>query len=160
MNRSSLWLLTVLLLAAVDPADGQQTGKVHRIGFLAPGSQSGYSSVIDAFRHGLRELGYAEGKNIAVEYRYPKKNFDQLAAELVHLKVNVIVTGGQPGVRAVNRATNTIPIVIVVGDAVGQGFVGSLAQPGGNITGLSFLSPEVRGKRWNFSRRRFPRSPT
>jgi putative ABC transport system substrate-binding protein len=138
-------------------AEAQQQAKVPRIGYLAPGSQSGYSSVIDAFRHGLSQLGYTEGKNVAVEYRYPQNNFDQLATELVHLKVNVIVTGGQPAIRAVKRATNTIPIVIVAGDAVGNGFVSSLARPGGNITGLSFLSPEVRGKQLELLKETFPK---
>jgi ABC-type uncharacterized transport system substrate-binding protein len=157
MNTKFPWLLTVLFLASSYLADAQQPTKIHRIGFLVPGSQSGYSSVMNAFRHGLRELGYTEGKNIAVEYRYPENNFDQLAAELVHLKVNVIVVGGQPGVRAVKRATNTIPIVIVVGDAVGMGFVSSLARPGGSITGLSFLSPEVRGKQLELLKEAFPK---
>jgi ABC-type uncharacterized transport system substrate-binding protein len=157
MNTKFPWLLTVLFLASSYLADAQQPTKIHRIGFLVPGSQSGYSSVMNAFRHGLRELGYTEGKNIAVEYRYPENNFDQLAAELAHLKVNVIVTGGQPGVRAVKRATNTIPIVIVVGDAVGYGFVSSLARPGGSITGLSFLSPEVRGKQLELLKEAFPK---
>jgi putative ABC transport system substrate-binding protein len=149
--------LCAMLFALSASAEAQQSAKVPRIGFLAPGSQSGYSSVIDAFRHGLRELGYTEGKNITVEYRYPKNNFDQLAAELAQLKVNVIVTGGTPGVRAVKRATDIIPIVIVAADAVGQRFVTSLARPGGNITGLSFLGPEVRGKQLELLKETFPK---
>jgi ABC-type uncharacterized transport system substrate-binding protein len=150
-------LCAVILLAVAVIAEAQQPTKMPRIGFLAPGSPSGYSSVIDAFRQGLKELGYTEGKNITVEYRYPKNNLDQLAAELVHLQVNVIVTGSQPNVRAVKRATTTIPIVIVVGDAVGQGFVSSLARPGGTITGLSFLSQEVRGKQLELLKEAFPK---
>jgi ABC-type uncharacterized transport system substrate-binding protein len=157
MNRYLLWLVAVILLITLDAAQAQQPKKVPRIGFLGPGSLSAYSTQIEAFRQGLRDLGYIEGKNIAVEYRYPENNFDQLAAELTHLKVNVIVTGGQPGVRAVKRATNTIPIVIVVGDAVGYGFVSSLARPGGSITGLSFLSPEVRGKQLELLKEAFPK---
>lgn len=105
----------------------------------------------------MKDLGHIEGRSIAVEYRYPKNNFDELAAELAHLKVNVIVTGGQRGVRAVKRATDMIPIVMVTGDAVGQGFVSSLARPGGNITGLSFLSPEVRGKQLELLKETFPK---
>jgi putative ABC transport system substrate-binding protein len=150
-------LICVILLALTFPAEAQQAKKIPRIGFLGPGSLSAYSTQIEAFRQGLRDLGYIEGKNIAVEYRYPEKNFDRLAAELVHLNLDVVVAGGQPGVRAIARATNTIPIVIVVGDAVGQGYVSSLARPGGNITGLSFLSPEVRGKQLELLKEVFPK---
>ena len=105
----------------------------------------------EAFRQGLRELGYVEGKNIVIEYRYAEGKFDRLpalAAELVRLKVDVIVTGGPPSARAAKEATSTIPIVMMqVGDPVGSGFVASLARPGGNITGLSALAPELSGKR-------------
>jgi putative ABC transport system substrate-binding protein len=106
----------------------------------------------------LRDLGYIEEKNIAVEYRYPERNFDQLAGELVRLKLDVIVVGGMAAIRAVKQATSTIPIVMAaVGDAVGSGFVTSLARPGGNITGLSFLSPEVRGKQLELLKELFPK---
>jgi putative ABC transport system substrate-binding protein len=150
--------LGALFLALSVPAQAQQPLKVPQIGFLAPGSSSAYSTHIEAFRQGLRDLGYIEGKNIAVEYRYPQNNFDSLAAELVRLNVDVIVTAGTPGVRAVKQTTTTIPIVMAaVGDAVGNGFVASLARPGGNITGLSFLSPEIRGKQFELLKEVFPK---
>ena len=105
---------------------------------------------IEAFRQGLRELGYVEGKNIVIEYRYAEGKLDRLpalAAELVRLKVDVIVTGGPTATRAAKEATTTIPIVMAQdNDPVGNGFVASLARPGGNITGLSTLAPEISGK--------------
>jgi putative tryptophan/tyrosine transport system substrate-binding protein len=152
-----VYALPALILTTIHLAMAQQAAKVPRIGFLVPGSQSAYSTHIEAFRQGLRDLGYTEGKNIAIEYRYPENNFDSLAAELVSLKVDVIFTGANPGVRAVKRATNTIPIVMVTGDAVRNGFISSLARPGGNITGLSFLSPEVRGKQLELLKEVFPK---
>ena len=166
MNRSkqagmSMKTIVVLLvgfaLASVRYAEAQQPKKVPRIGFLVPGSQSAYSTHIDAFRKGLGESGYTEGKDVTVEYLYAENNFDLLAAELVRLKVDVMFTGGQSTVRAVMRATKTIPIVMVTGDAVGNGFINSLARPGGNVTGLSFLSPEVRGKQMELLKETFPK---
>jgi ABC-type uncharacterized transport system substrate-binding protein len=157
--KKLFWLfLIVAFLSAGPVAQAQQPRRTPRIGFLVPGSQSAYSTHIEAFRQGLRDLGYIEGKNIAVEYRYAENNFDVLAAELVRLKVDVIFTGGQPAVLAVKRATNTIPIVMVTGDAVRNGIISSLAQPGGNITGLSFLSPEVRGKQMELLKEAFPKT--
>jgi putative ABC transport system substrate-binding protein len=124
--------------------------KVPRIGFLG-GVQPGAVSVrIDAFRQSLRELGYVEGKNILIEYRYAEDKLDRLpalAAELVRLKVEVIVTGGPGSTRALKEATATIPIVMAQDiDPVGTGFVASLARPGGNITGLATFAPEISGK--------------
>jgi putative tryptophan/tyrosine transport system substrate-binding protein len=149
-------LPTFLLLTGFSWA--QQAGKVPRIGFLSTGSSSSDSTRIEAFRQGLRDLGYVEGKNIAIEYRYVERNFDQLAAELVRLKVDLIVTGGTPPTRAAKNATTTIPIVMAaVGDPVGTGLVASLARPGGNITGLSLLSPELSGKRLELLKEAFPR---
>ena len=114
-------------------------------------SPSANSARIEAFRQGLRELGYVEGKNIVIEWRYAEGKLDRLpalAAELVRLKVDIIVTAGAPATRAAKEATVTIPIVMTqVGDPVGSGFVASLARPGGNITGLSTLAPELSGKR-------------
>jgi putative ABC transport system substrate-binding protein len=116
---------------------------------------------IEAFRQGLRELGYAEGKNIIIEYRHAEGKLDRLpalAAELVRLKVDIIVTGGEPATRAVKEATVTIPIIMSqVGDPVGSGFVDSLAHPGGNITGLSTLAPELNGKRLEILKEVVPR---
>ena len=132
-------------------AEAQQPGKVPRIGYLGLTSPSANSARIEAFRQGLRELGYVEGKNIVIEWRHHEGKLDRLpalAAELVRLKVDVIVTAGPPAARAAKEATVAIPIVMMqVGDPVGSGFVASLARPGGNITGLSSLAPELSGKR-------------
>jgi len=121
-----------------------------RISYLTGATPAGQSVRLEAFRQGLRELGYVEGKNIVVEYRYAEENPDRLpalAAELVRLKVDVLVTGGGGITRAAKNVTNTIPIVMAQdGDPVANGFVASLAQPGGNITGLSNLNPEISGK--------------
>ena len=136
--------------ALLCPAEAQQPTKVPRIGYLAGTSASGQSARIEAFRQGLRELGYVEGKNIVIEYRYAEGKLDRLpalAAELVRLKVDVIVTAGPAATRAAKEATITIPIVMAQDtDPVGNGFVASLARPGGNITGLSTLAPEISGK--------------
>ena len=132
-------------------AQAQQPTKVPRIGYLSAASPSAISARIEAFRQGLRELGYVEGKNIIIEWRSAEGKLDrlsELAAELVRLKVDVIVTGGPIPTRAAKEATVTIPIVMAFDiDPVGLGFVASLARPGGNITGLSTLAPEISGKR-------------
>jgi putative ABC transport system substrate-binding protein len=128
----------------------QQRAKVPRIGFLHYGSP-GPSPEVDAFRQGLRDLGYREGKNINVEYRFASGRVDrlpELAAELVHLKPDVIVTPATAASLAAKHATGTIPIVIAgVADAVGAGLVASIARPGGNVTGLTSISAELGGKR-------------
>jgi putative ABC transport system substrate-binding protein len=142
--------LGTLLFALCMSADAQQPKNVPRIGFLGFTSLSGIAARIEAFRQGLRELGYVDGKNIVIEYRYAEGKLDrlsELAAELVRLKVDVIVTSGPSVTRAVKEATTTIPIVMGFDtDPVGNGFVASLARPGGNITGLSVVSPELSGK--------------
>ncbi len=129
---------------------GQQAAKVARIGFLEASSPSAIAARIEAFRQGLRELGYVEGKNVAIEYRYAEGNFDRLpalAAELVRLNVNVIVTGGPTAIPPAKAVTKAIPIVMAFDtDPVGSGFAASLAKPGGNITGLSTLAPELSAK--------------
>jgi putative ABC transport system substrate-binding protein len=139
-----------VLVALCVSVEAQQPKKVPRIGFLSGVSPSTNPTRREAFRQGLRELGYVEGKNIIIEYRYAEGQQDresELAAELVRLKVDVIVTGGPTATRAAKKATPTIPIVIAFDDdPVGSGFVASLARPGGNITGLSSLAPEVSGK--------------
>jgi putative tryptophan/tyrosine transport system substrate-binding protein len=149
-EKTIIVLLVTLSLGSVSPAAAQQPGKVPRIGYLNAGSTSTNPARIAAFRQGLRELGYVEGKNIIIEYRSAEGKLDRLpalAAELVRLKVNIIVTPGAPVARAAKEATVTIPIVMTqVGDPVGSGFVASLARPGGNITGLSTLAPELSGK--------------
>jgi ABC-type uncharacterized transport system substrate-binding protein len=139
-----------LLFALCSSAQAQQPGKIPRIGYLS-GNSASESTRSEAFRQSLRELGYVEGKNIVIEWRYAEEKLDRvaaLAAELVRLKVDIIVTAGPSLTRAAKEATVTIPIVMTnEGDPVGTGFVASLARPGGNITGLSTLSPELSGKR-------------
>ncbi len=145
-----VWLLATVLPITVPSAHAQQPTKIPRIGFLITSSPSAIVPRMDAFRQGLRELGYVEGKNIVIERRHAEGKFDQLpalAAELVGLKVDVIVTSGPTATRPAKNATSTIPIVMTFDDdPVGSGFVASLARPGGNITGLSTLSPEISGK--------------
>jgi putative ABC transport system substrate-binding protein len=143
--------ITLITLAAGFTAHAQQSMKVPLVGFLVPGSASSYSARIEAFRQGLRELGHVEGQNIIIEYRYTEGKSDRLpvlASELVQLKVDVIVTGTTPAIQAVKNTTSTIPIVMAeVADPVAVGLVASLARPGGNITGLTTLSPDLDGKR-------------
>jgi putative tryptophan/tyrosine transport system substrate-binding protein len=140
-------LVAVVLLALVVTAEAQQPGKIPRIGYL---SGTPTNPRREAFRQGLRELGYVEGKNILIEWRSAEGKFNrlpELAAELVRLKVDVIVTGGPNATRPAKEATATIPIVMAFDtDPVGNGFVASLGRPGGNITGLSTLAPEISGK--------------
>ena len=132
-------------------AEAQQPKNVHRIGFLSGGSPTTNPARTEAFRQGLRELGYVEGKNIVIEWRSAEGKSERvpaLAAELVRLNLDVIVTGGSGATRPVKAATSTIPIVMTQDDdPVGSGHVASLARPGGNITGLATLSPELSGKR-------------
>jgi putative ABC transport system substrate-binding protein len=145
------FLVAVILLAVTVLAEAQQPKKVPRIGLLIASSPSPASPRVEAFRQGLRDLGYVEGKDIVIEYRYGEGKPDRLptlAAELVSLKIDIIVTGGSSPTRAAKEATVTIPIVMTQDiDPVGSGFVASLARPGGNITGLSNFAPELSGKR-------------
>ena len=142
--------LVIALTMAGTVAQAQQPAKVTRIGFLSATSPSAIAARVEAFRRGLRELGYVEGKNIVIEWRYAEGKLDrlsELAAELVRLKVDVIVSAGPPPTRAAKEATATIPIVMAFDtDPVVNRFVASLARPGGNITGLSALFPELGGK--------------
>jgi putative ABC transport system substrate-binding protein len=145
----------------VGVAEAQQPIQTARIGILQSGSSSSSMSRIAALREGLRELGYVEGKNIRIDYRYAEGKTDQfevLAAELVRLQPDIIVTSGSPGIVALMKATNKIPIVMAaIGDAVGNRFVKSLAQPGGNVTGLSFLDPDISTKRLEILKESIPR---
>ena len=156
-----LWLLTTILLTSASPAQAQQSTKFPRIGFLTGGSPSQISARTEAFRQGLGELGYTEGKNIVIEWRFTEgklERLDEFAAELVRLKMDAIVTGGPQATRAAKKATATIPIVMAQdNDPVGNGFVVSLARPGGNITGLSNLGPELSGKRLEILREILPK---
>jgi ABC-type uncharacterized transport system substrate-binding protein len=152
--------LSAILLALALPTEAQQPKKVPRIGVLSPGSP-GPSPLLDAFRQGLRELGYVEGQNIAIEYRFAEANpepLPDLAAELVHLKVDVILTINTPASQAAKNATKTIPIVFTyVADPAG--LVASLARPGGNITGLTTLAAELSGKRLELIKETLPGIP-
>jgi len=153
--------VATFILVSFHLAQAQQPKKVPRIGFLSTVSPSTLSSRVDSFRQGLRELGYVEGKNIVIEWRYGDGKLDRLpalAAELVRLKVDVIVTAAPPVTRAAKQATVTIPIVMAFDDdPVGSGFVASLNRPGGNITGLSTQSPEISGKQLEFLREIVPK---
>jgi len=152
-------LLPTLFLPAGSGA--QQPARIPRIGILVWASASVLSNRVEAFRQRLRELGYVEGKNIAIEYRYAEGKLERLpdlAAELVRLKVDVIVTGGSAPARAAKNATATIPIVFsTANDPVGDRLVSSLARPGGNITGLSIMAPDLDGKRLELLKEAFPK---
>jgi putative ABC transport system substrate-binding protein len=143
--------LILSLLAAPLTSTAQQAANGPRLGLLIPGSSSAFAPRIEAFRQGLRDLGYVEGRNIAIEYRFAEGQADRLpalVAELIRLKVDIMVIDGTAAIRAAQHATTTIPIVMALsGDPVGDGLVASLARPGGNITGLSMMIPEVSGKR-------------
>jgi len=153
MNPHKLFIVIVALgvLAAPLPAAAQPPAKVPRIGFLGSGSPSTYGPLIVAFRQGLRDLGYVEGQNVVIELRWAEERSERLpdlAAELVRLKVDVILTHAGPNALVAKQATTTIPIVVAfAADLVGSGLVASLARPGGNVTGLNLLSPELGGKR-------------
>jgi putative ABC transport system substrate-binding protein len=144
-------LFGALLLTLCVSAQAQQTGKVFRIGFLDSSTASGSAGLVDAFRQELSKLGWMEGKNIAIEYRFAEQKPErvpELAAELIRLNVNLIVVTGTPPALAAKSATSTIPIVMTnSGDPVGAGLVASLARPGGNVTGLSGLNPQLNTKR-------------
>ena len=153
-----VWLLATLLLGTV-PAAAQQPAKVPRIAFLAGGSRSGDSLLIETFWQRMMDLGYIEGKNVTAEYRFAEGALERLpnfAAELVRFKVDVIVAPGS-GAVAAKKVTNTIPIVITYdGDPVGSGLVASLARPGGNVTGLSGFVSELGGKNLELLKEAFP----
>jgi len=161
MTRAAWALLVSLALLAAPLVSGAQQATVPRIGFLGAASASGYAPQLEAFRQGLRDLGYVEGKTIVIEYRWAEGKYarlPELAAELVRRKVDVLVTHGVPGTLAAKRVTTTIPIVIAaVGDAVASGLVASLARPGANLTGLSYLLPELTAKRLELLKEAVPR---
>ncbi len=152
MRKALIWSLPILtLLLSISAAEAQQTKKVSKIGFLASSSGERLKGRMAAFQQGLRELGYLEGKNILIEHRSAAGQFEklpELAAELVRLKVDILVAEGAPAAHAAKNATRTIPIVIGnAADPVGTGLVASLARPGGNITGLSDFNLGVITKR-------------
>jgi putative ABC transport system substrate-binding protein len=157
----ALALFLGALLAPCSWGEVQQPGKVPRIGVLQSASPSSTRTLIEAFREGLRELGWVEGENVAIEWRYAEGKLGRLpdlAAEMVRLKVDVIVALGSATINAVKSATKTIPIVMtIVGDPVASGFVDSLARPGVNITGLTSLEVELSGKRLELLKEAFPK---
>jgi len=162
VSRKILCLaLSALLLALSFPADAQQPKKIPRIGYLTATSLSAIAGRTEAFRQGLREFGYVEGKNIVTEHRHAEGKLDRLpalAAELVRLNVDVIVSAGPADTRAAKELTNTIPIVMAQdSDLVGNGFIASLARPGGNVTGLATLAPEISGKRLELLKETVPK---
>jgi putative tryptophan/tyrosine transport system substrate-binding protein len=144
-----IWLLVTFLLATAFSAEAQQPAKVHRIGFFS-GGVSGSSPDIEAFRQGLRDLGYVEGKNVVIEYRYTERNesrYPDLVSDFVRLKVDVIMCECTSATIAAKKATSTIPIVMTsTTDPVGNGLIASLARPGGNVTGLTSIGGELGGK--------------
>ena len=160
LKKITLLALCSLLLAPCSAVDAQQPGKIARIGFLDTSTASGMAGLLEAFRHELNKLGWVEGKNIIIEYRFAEgksERLSELAADLVRLKVDLIVVTGGPVPLAAKKATTTIPIVITIaGDPVALGLVASLARPGGNVTGLSALSSELNSKRLEILKEAFP----
>jgi len=159
-RRAFLATLTGGLLAAPFAAGAQQTGKVYRIGFLGNSTAALEANLVGPFREGLRDLGYVEGRNVLIEYRWAEGKYDRFPAligELLALKVAVIVTAGTPATLAVKKATTSVPLVMLaVGDPVGTGIVPSLSHPGGNITGLTAISTEMDAKRLELLREVVP----
>jgi putative ABC transport system substrate-binding protein len=160
-RRAFVGAVAVGVVAVPLAAEAQQSPKVPRIGFLSAASPSAIAARTEAFRQGLRELGYVEGKTIVIESRHVLGKLDrlsELAADLVRLKVDVIVTTGPTSTRAAKEASSTIPIVMAFdSDPVGSGVVANLARPGGNITGLSMLAPEISGKQLELLKEIVPR---
>jgi putative tryptophan/tyrosine transport system substrate-binding protein len=155
-------LAAVLMLHALcSHAVAQLPGKVYRIGYLQAPPASAVATRTEAFRQGLRDLRYVEGKNVVIESRFAEGNLDrvpQIVAEFVRLKVDVIVTGGSFATGAAKEATSTIPIVMTQdSDPVGNGYVASLARPGGNVTGLSTLAPQLSGKQMELLKETVPK---
>jgi putative tryptophan/tyrosine transport system substrate-binding protein len=162
MTKNIFWFaLSAMLFALCLPSEAQQTGKVFRIGFLDNSTASSIAVFLEAFRQEMNKLGWIEGKNITVEYRFAEQKNErlpELAAELVRLKVDLIVTSGGSSPLAAKRATTTIPIVMTQStDPVGEGLVASLARPEGNITGFSTLAPELNTKRLEILKDAIPR---
>ena len=161
--RASVRVLSVLIAFAMSmPTEAQQVGKVYRIGWLERESAEAASAIVNAFRKGLHDLGYIEGRNLVIEYRsaggrddaYPK-----LAAEVVRLKVDLILARGTPAIQACKQATSSIPILMVgAGDPVGDGLIASFARPGGNVTGFTFLTTDLSAKRLEVLRELLPKA--
>jgi putative ABC transport system substrate-binding protein len=155
------FLLTIVLLTMASSAGAQQSKKIPRVVFLSVQSPSFLSARFDAFRHGLRELGYTEGRNVVIEYLHGDGSQDRLPAvmaEIIRRQTDVIVSGGSQATRAAKAGTSTIPIVMAQdNDPLGAGFVTSLARPGGNVTGLANLTAELSGKQLELLKEIFPK---
>src|SRR6266576_2818397 len=160
-RKITVLALSAMLFALCVSAEAQQPGKIFRIGFLDPSTASSMAAGLEAFRQELSRLGWIEGKNISIEYRFAEQKSERLpdlAAELVRLKVDLIVTTGSPSALAAKKATTAIPIVMATApDPVGSGLVASLARPGGNVTGLSGLAYELITKRLEILKDAVPR---
>jgi ABC-type uncharacterized transport system substrate-binding protein len=160
-KRLFSFALSAMLSALSFPVEAQQPGKVPRIGFLGNSTATLEANLIAPFREGLRDLGYVEGKNIVIEWRWAEgkyERFPTLIAELIASKVDLIVTAGTPATVALKKATTTLPLVMIaVGDPVGSGLIASLAHPGENLTGLTSISPELDGKRLELLREVVPK---
>ena len=161
MDRRAFVTGLGVVLAAPRGAEAQQSSKPYRVGLLMGASEAFVAPYIEIFRQALRALGYVEGQNIAFDSRYAAGHYDQLpalAAELLQLKVDLLVTEGTPPTRAATQATRTIPIVMTVtGDPVAVGLVTNLARPGGNLTGASFFLPDLGAKRLQLLKETIPR---
>ena len=160
-RKITVLTLCAMLLALCVSAKAQQPGKIPRIGYVSvSGNVDNPGPLVEAFRQGLRDLGYVEGKNILVEYRYPAEDADRVpgfVAELVQLKVDILVSSSTGALRTAKQATKTIPIIMVASfDPVESGMVDSLARPGGNITGITRLTRELSGKRLELLKEAFP----
>ncbi|HEX6077995.1 MAG TPA: ABC transporter substrate-binding protein, partial [Methylomirabilota bacterium] len=160
-RRAFLATIAGGLLAAPLATEAQEAGKVYRVGFLGNSTAALEANLVGSFREGLRDLGYVEGRNVVIEYRWADgkyERFPALVAELLALKVDVIVSAGTPAAVAVKQATTTVPLVMAaVGDPVGTGLIASLARPGGNLTGLAAISPDLEGKRFELLRELLPK---
>jgi len=160
-SKSRIWLLITVLLTTAPSAQAQQPGKIFRIGFLDSGTASGSAVLLKAFRDELSRLGWIEGKNITIEYRFAEQKPErapELAADLVRLKVDLILVAGNGAALAAKHTTTTIPIVMTnAGDPVAAGLVASLARPGGNVTGNSGLGPQLNTKRLEILKDVFPK---
>ena len=160
-RRMFLGTLAGGVVASPLAAGAQQAGKVYRVGFLGNSTAALEANLVQPFREGLRDLGYVEGRDVLIEYRWADGKYDRfsaLAAELAAAKVDVIVTAGTPAALAVKKTAASIPLVMVaVGDPVAVGLVADLARPGGNVTGLSSIAPELEGKRLELLREVVPK---
>jgi putative tryptophan/tyrosine transport system substrate-binding protein len=161
MSKKVVGLMICAVLLVISFPAGAQQPRVPRVGYVFATTSSEGQDLLRAIREGLRELGYMEGRSIALEVRWAEGRYERLpalVAELVHLKVDILVVAATPGALAAKSATSTIPVVMVaVGDPVGSGLVASLARPGGNLTGLSLLNPELHGKRLELLKQVLPR---